>query len=162
MNKTMWAVILFLIVLLTATFSMRSNADEDYNGARISLGHTVANSSMTTGEVSYEYNNWEAGYTLVGEGETKRGYQDQSHIYSLSYVVRPDWEIWNVENYYRLGVSYQDGNNLVGDTNFRLGVGLQWRDVVQLEYTHYSSAGIHDPNTGIDMIQLRYMIPSIW
>lgn len=156
-SATVGGVILFLIALLAATNDARGS-EHAGDGLRITLGHTVANSHMTNGELSYEYKGMELGYTLIGKGDTKKGYQDYVDVYSLSHIVRPSWCVWGACNYYRLGVAYVDSSPLVGRTNFRLGVGLEWRHV-QLEYFHYSSAGIHETNTGIDGIQLRYKIP---
>lgn len=153
---TVVGVVTFIIVLLAASYDARAE-----NGARISLGHTVANSEVTVGEVSYEWNDWEAGAMLIGEGDTKNGEQSTVPVYSVSHLVCPEWSILGADNYYRLGVAYVDGSPLVGDWNFRLGVGLEWK-VFQLEYAHLSSAGIYETNSGIDMIQLRYKIPAVW
>lgn len=152
-NATKMAVGLFILVLIIAANYARAD-----NGARISLGKMVANSHMTSGELSYEHNGIEAAALLMGAGNTKKGYQPETWVYSVSHIVRPQWCVMGGCNYYRLGVSYNDSSVLVGDTNFRLGIGIEW-DVVQLEYFHHSSAGIHDPNTGLDGIQLRFKVP---
>lgn len=155
MNWTKGAVLLFIILLLWAAFDARGD-----NGARVSLGHTVFNSQVTVGEVGYEYEGWEVAATQMGSGSTKRGDVDVTPVYSVSYLVEPRWGLLWGENYYRLGVAYVDGSPLVGDTNFRLGIGVNYYDVFSLEYVHYSSAGIHETNTGIDAIQLRFHIPN--
>jgi len=150
MNFTKIAVIAFIVILILAAYDARAE-----DGWRVSLGHTAANSSMAFGSIGYEYKGIEIDATQIGHGSTKRGDQGTVNIFSLSHLVRPDWTFLGGKNYYRIGVSYQDGSPLVGDTNFRLGVGLEWK-VFQVEYIHYSSAGIHRPNTGIDGIQLRF------
>ena len=153
LNYTFAAVALFVVLLIAAA----SNANGE-DGARIALGHTAANSELPMGEIGYEHRGWELAASQIGEGDTKRGEQDTVPIYSLSHVVRPSWRFLGATNYYRIGVAYVDGSPLVGDTNFRLGIGLEWK-VMQLEYFHYSSAGIHETNTGIDGVQLRLLIP---
>ena len=151
---TVVAVILFIVLLVLAMKSAEAN-EPSYEGVRISLGHTVANSSATWGEIGYEFkNNWELAASINGADETRNGWQDKVYVASLSKVIRPEWRIFDARNYYRLGVSYLNESNLVGKTNYRLGVGLEWKHI-QVEYFHYSSAGIHKPNTGIDGILLR-------
>lgn len=154
MKLTHIFVALFIALLLFAAIDARAD-----DGVRISLGHTVVNSEVTTGEFSYEYRGWELGAMLLGEGGTRNGDQDLTPVYSLSHLIRPSWRFLGATNYYRLGVSYVDGSPLVGHSNFRLGLGLEW-EVVQLEYFHLSSAGINSVNSGIDGIQLRFLIPN--
>ena len=161
MNWTRVLVALFIITLLFATYSAYGSegSPETNNGARVSLGYSLINSELPFGEIGYEYNNWEVAASAYGEGKTKNGRQDVAYIYSLSHVVRPDWYVFNARNYYRIGVAYVDDSPLVGDTNFRLGIGMEWK-LFAVEYFHYSSAGIHDVNTGIDGIQLRLKVPN--
>lgn len=150
---TVVGVVTFIILLLVASYDARAE-----NGARISLGYSLFNSTLPMGEIGYEYNGWEAALSQLGEGETKNGDQGNVTVYSLSHLVRPHWSFLWGENYYRLGVAYVDGSPLVGDTNFRLGIGMEYK-VFQVEYFHLSSAGIHETNSGIDGIQLRFKIP---
>lgn len=147
--KPTWVfVILFIVVLVAARYAEAA-------GPRIGLGFTVANSTLAYGEVGYEF---DGGYEITagqnGVGDTRNGPQREVSIFSASRIVRPDWYFFGARNYYRIGVAYVHGSPLVGDTNFRLGVGLEWRHV-QVEYFHYSSAGIHQPNTGIDGLYFR-------
>ncbi|MCX2780430.1 acyloxyacyl hydrolase [Microbulbifer thermotolerans] len=145
------AVILFVAVLTLALYSEDSEARD---GVVLSLGHTVLNAHQTAGEVGYRFGRWEAAATRFGHGSTKRGDIDSAHAVSVSRIVRPGWKFLGAENYYRIGGSYVDGMPLVGNWNYRLGLGLAW-DLVEVEYFHYSSAGINDPNTGIDGVQFR-------
>ena len=164
-NLTRLFVVLFIIVLGWAAYEARAeNAANGFSkvsnppGLRISLGYTVANSTLPFGSLSYEHNNIEYDATIIGEGNTQRGEQSQVYIFSASHLVRPPWYFLGAQNYYRIGVSHQNGSPLVGHTNFRLGAGLEWK-VMQVEYIHYSSAGIFKPNTGIDGIQLKFKVP---
>lgn len=159
-NKTFFGVVTFILVLLAAGYSANSSADE--NGPRISIGKTFVNSYLKVGEVSYEYNNWEASAALMQAGGTKNGPQEQLEIYSLSYLTKPYWGAFGIDPYFRLGVSKNSGSALVGDTNFRLGVGADFHDVWRIEFSHHSSAGIHDTNTGIDYITISYKIPTLF
>lgn len=143
-KKTAIAVVIFLIVLLLAMCN-EANAED---GARVVLGKTMVNSSHTYGEFGYEYKSWEVTIGQIGQED------DPAEVFTLSRIVRPDWKLFGATNYYRLGFAYVDDSPLIGDTNFRLGFGLEW-ELVQLEYFHYSSAGLHDPNTGVDGIQFR-------
>lgn len=152
MNWTKAGVGLFILLLLLALLSERASA-----GPVVSLGHTLLNSQSTVGELGWQFGDraqWEGAVAVIGEGSTKRGDIERNWAYSLSRRVQPTWRLLGAGNYYRLGLAYIDGSPLVGDVNYRLGIGLDW-GVVALEYFHYSSAGINDPNTGVDGIQLR-------
>lgn len=159
MKKTAYAVLAFIIVLILAGYSMKSNADEY---VQVGIGQSVVNSHLKTGEVGYHINNWEFQATLQESGETDRGNQDLLDIYSVSYVTEPNWGVWGVDPYLRLGVSYNDGSPMVGDVNFRLGVGVDFHNVWRVEYSHHSSAGIHSPNTGIDYVTVSYLFDPFW
>lgn len=150
MNYTKTAVAIFIVLLIAAGFAAKSRAD-----GFIALGYTVFNMHETTGEIGWSNNDIELGLGIVGSGDTKKGQQNYVYTASISKIVRPEWKILGGKNYYRIGASYVHDSVLVGDANFRLGIGLDY-DVFQIEYVHFSSAGIHDTNTGIDMIQLRY------
>jgi hypothetical protein len=156
MKKTAILVAVFIVALIVAGYV---RADD---GARIGLGKSIINSDLKTAEIGYEWNSWEASATLSEAGKTKNGFQDQVETYSVSYLTRiaaaPVW----ATPFLRLGVSYNSGSNLVGPTNFRLGVGVDFSDVWRVEYVHHSSAGIHRPNTGIDYVMLTYKMPAPW
>jgi len=157
MKKTAILVVLFIVILITAGYA---RAD---NGARIGIGQSVINSHLKTAEIGYEHNGWDFSATLMESGDTKNGYQNPLHIASVSYITRPQgWGTSWAQPYFRLGVSYNNGSELVGRTNFRLGVGVDFSDVWRIEFVHHSSAGIHSPNTGIDYIMLSYKVPPLW
>ena len=147
LNYTVVAVIAFIIVLF---FAMKAEA-EGYIG----LGKSTFNSHMMTGEAGYRKNNWDVGVQLIGAGQTKNGSNSPVWIGSVSHIVQPDWSIANYADLFmRLGVAYVRESNLVGDFNFRLGVGFDM-ELFEVELYHISSAGIWDNNTGIDGIMLR-------
>jgi hypothetical protein len=158
MNKTKLSVAAFVVILIAAGYSATSRADTVYIG----LGKSILNSSATVSEIGYERNGWEVQATLMGAGDTKNGHQDQMSIYSVSYITRPGWGYRGVEPYVRLGVSHNTGSTLIGTSNFRLGLGVEFNQVFRLEYVHHSSAGIHDPNTGLDYVALSYVMPAPW
>lgn len=144
----------FIVALLFAAFSAKDAFAEP--GFRVALGRTLFNSAATWGEFGYELpNGWEIGAAVTGAGDTHNGQQGEVVALSFSRIVRPQWRVSGADFYMRLGVAYVDGSALIGDSNFRLGVGLEW-SVLQLEYFHYSSAGIHQPNTGVDGVQIRF------
>lgn len=151
MNKTKIAVGIFLIVLLFSAYNAWADGS-------VALGHTAFNSSSTVGEIGYEVNDWEFNAGLIGQGSTKNGDSGVVETFSISKLVKPGWSFLGGQNYYRIGVAYVNDSPLVGDTNFRLGVGLDY-GLFAVEYGHLSSAGIHDPNTGIDFIQFKIKLP---
>lgn len=147
MSKTQILVGLFLALLAVAAYQEASA------GPRIALGHTLINSHQTYGEFGFEYESWEVAGAQHGNGDA-----DTTDIISLSRIVRPGWNQWGAAVYLRLGGAYIKNSSLVGDTNYRLGLGIEHR-IVAIEFFHYSSANIHEPNTGIDGVQVRWKIP---
>ena len=158
MNKTKLAVALFVVVLVAAGYAASARADT----LTIGLGKSFVNSSSTVGEIGYQRNGWELQAALVGAGYTKNGQQSQLSVYSLSYITEPGWGYKGVEPYVRIGVGHNTGSKLIGSSNFRLGFGINFNQVVRLEYVHHSSAGIHKPNTGLDYVALSYVMPAPW
>ena len=151
MKYTHLLVALFIGVLLLASYSARAS-----DGAYITLGHTVFNSSVTNAELSYRHSDWEFGVGQFGaENSTRNGPQDVHGYASISRLVYPGWRVAGGENYYRLGAAYVDDSPLVGNTNYRLGIGIDW-GVFQVEFAHFSSAGMHPVNSGIDSVQARF------
>ena len=126
------------------------------------MAKTLVNSHLKVGEIGYEYNDWEVSASLIEAGDTKRGYNDQVEVYSLSYLTKPNWGYKGVDPFFRLGVSYNHDSNLVGNTNFRLGIGVNFHKVWRVEFNHHSSAGIHHPNTGVDYVTITYKIPPMF
>ena len=158
MNKTKLGVAAFVVILIAAGYAASARADT----VQIGLGKSILNSSATVGEIGYERKGWEVQASLMGESDTKGGWQDQMSIYSVSYITRPGWGYKGVEPYVRLGISHNTGSTLIGSSNFRLGLGVEFSKVFRLEYVHHSSAGVHDPNTGLDYVALSYMMPAPW
>jgi len=158
MNKTAFGVGGFIILLIAAGYAANSRADT----VNLGVGKSVINSHLKVGEIGYERNGWEVQATLMGAGDTKNGQQDQLSIYSVSYITEPGWGYKGVEPYVRLGISHNTGSTLIGSSNFRLGLGVEFSKVFRLEYVHHSSAGIHEPNTGLDYVALSYTVPTPW
>lgn len=139
--------------LLAVLPAKEANAEP---GLRLGLGRTVFNSWATWGEVGYELpGGWELAASITASGNTRNGHQGEVKAVSFSRIFRPQWHLFGATSYFRLGVAHADGSALVGDNNFRLGLGLEW-SAVQVEYFHYSSARLSKPNTGIDGVQLRF------
>jgi len=160
MNKTAIAVLTFIIfAVILFGYSEQSKAEQS---VQIGLGETVINSHLTVGEIGYEYNQWEIQAALIEAGATKNGRQDQMEVYSVSYRTEPNLEFFGIQPYSRLGVSYNSGSELVGDTNFRLGLGLDFHNVWRVEFSHHSSSSIHDPNTGVDAVTITRTINPPW
>lgn len=152
MKKTAAAVVPSIIALL---FAMNDAYGDQVN---ISLGRYVVNSDVPAGEIGYEHRGWEVTAGLAGDGSTAKGRQDTHSIYSVSRLIRPQWFVFNAQNYYRIGVAKVQDSPLVGNTNYRLGVGFDFGNL-SIEYSHYSSAGIYPVNRGIDIVMLRIHLP---
>jgi len=158
MNKNKVAVGVFALVLIAAGYAMNARADS----VHIGLGKSLINSQLVVGEVGYERDGWEVQASLMESGNTKNGNQKQVSLYSVSYITEPGWGYKGVEPYLRLGVSHNTGSELVGNNNFRLGIGVNFNEVFRLEYVHHSSAGIYKNNTGIDYVMLNYIMVAPW
>jgi hypothetical protein len=157
-NRTALGVLTFIILLILAGYSAKSDADS-FN---IGVGKSVINSHLKVGMVGYQINNWEFNARLMEAGPTKNGYQNQMETYSVSYITKPQWGVYGVGPYMRLGVSKNSGSSLVGDTNFMLGVGVDFNEVWRVEYVHDSSAGIAPTNTGVDAVVISYQFSPFW
>lgn len=138
-------ILVFIVVGLFALASARAKADTN-----ISLGQSIIKTELSTGEISTGLYDWEIGYQKIG---------GDIDILSVSRVIRPDWCLSNICYYQRLGVAYIPNSTLVGNTNYRLGIGIDFNDLFAFEYFHYSSAGIHKINYGLDGIMLRVKLP---
>jgi hypothetical protein len=145
-------ILAFIIVLILA-------AQDAYGAnATIALGRTHLNSDSTYAEVGYQVRDWEFNLGLIGAGETKDGYQGTVLTYGVSKLVKPDWCFLGGCNYYRIGVAGVHGSPLVGPINFRLGIGMRYRNF-SVEAVHDSSADLFKTNTGIDAVMLKLEIP---
>lgn len=153
-KKALWLVIGFVVIGLFAANAAWSESPK----VHISLGQTFANSNVMTGEASVEWYDWELHAQLLGEGETVYGDQGYVKAFALTKSVRPDWCIYSGCFYQRIGAAYLSDSLLVGNLNYRLGLGLSFK-VAELEYFHYSSGGIHRLNQGVDGWLIRFNIP---
>ncbi|WP_346839830.1 acyloxyacyl hydrolase [Microbulbifer sp. SAOS-129_SWC] len=154
LKPALFVVAVFVALVICAMHAESTNAGEPPGGPFLSLGHTALHSDNSVGEIGYRVGHWEAAAALIGQGHTSRGDIERARAWSVSRIVWPSWQLLGADNYYRIGAAYVDGDPLVGDWNYRLGLGLSW-GLAEVEYFHYSSAGINDPNTGIDGVQLR-------
>ena len=153
-GKMLYVIIAFIIVGL---FAANNAWGFEKPQVKLGLGQTFANSNLMQGEASIDWYDWEAGLQLMEAGQTIKGDQDQLFIVFLTKSIRPDWCF--VGCYYqKIGLSYVPNSNLVGDLNYRLGVGVSF-NVFELEYVHYSSAGIQPINSGVDGWIIALKIP---
>jgi hypothetical protein len=124
----------------------------------IEINRSVINSETTIGGFGYRINNrWDISMHLIGQGWTKKGEQEVTEMYSLTRVINPTWSVLGGAFYQRVGIAYSPNQQLIGSSNFRLGMGLRW-DFVEVEWQHVSSADIHERNTGLDFIALRFLL----
>jgi hypothetical protein len=156
-KETALAVLAFIIIFLAASYSDDTRSQD--LSATIGVGHSVINSDLKVGIIGLKYDRWELNARLMEAGETKNGYQEQMETFSASYITEPDISFKGIQPYMRLGASYNTGSELVGNTNFMLGVGVDFHDIWALEFVHDSSAGIHSTNSGVDSVFLKYNAP---
>lgn len=148
-KPTVWAVILFIVIL---GWFLTAEADE--SPGYVALGHSTFNYYQTTGEIAWTPGKWAVAAQLLGEGSYRGQRVETTTIYSVSRFVEAPF--WNGRPYARIGVAYVDGDlPLVGNRNFRLGLGYRL-GVARIEMGHYSSAGIWSTNRGVDFIQVGF------
>jgi hypothetical protein len=157
-NKTALGVIAFIVGLILAAAASREAKAESQ--MHIELGRTTFNQHLTTGGVGVRFNReWDAQVRILGEGQTKKGYQDAAFNYSISRVFNPGWRVGRANIKMRIGVVYSPDVLLVGDFNYRLGVICNfYEDLFEIEIGHDSSADTFETNTGVDAIFLRMFL----
>lgn len=152
-KRTALLVAAALAAMAAMMYSQHSKAD-----VYIGLGRTVANSSLTVPTVGYRTENYGFELTGTGAGDTKKGYQGERVILSAYRVIDPNWCAWSARLKSAIGVAYSPDQRLVGPFNFRLEFFIALDYGVEFAVIHYSSAGYHERNTGIDVGgQLRFV-----
>ena len=151
-NKTVIGVVGTLLIMWAAWVSSeKANAE----GLYVELGKTILNSDMTTHGLGFRKGSWGAAIEATGQGTTKRGDQSVQPLLSVYHVTDPNWIVLGVRIKTILGVAYTPKQNLVGPTNFRLEFVFEVKGGLEFYARHYSSAGLHKPNTGVDTLGIR-------
>jgi len=97
-------------------------------------------------------NKWDIGTSITSVGDTKWGPHDKLKILSVSRIIQPGWLGNHV--FGMAGVSKINDPVLVGEINFNMGLGFQWR-TGKLLCMHYSSLNVNDVNHGVNACKLR-------
>lgn len=136
-----------------------------------SQGETTANASLAfdwdrrwfESEAGHLGGYWNVAYTWWEAG--RFGSDEQSVSISPVFVYRFNAEGWQPFVEAGVGAAYFS-DDLVGDRRMgsraqfedrlALGVRLGERDTLRLRVTHYSNAGLEDPNQGINSWSLVY------
>lgn len=143
-----------LVLAFLALFIWGRNAESAELGLGVGYGinHT-AKAAVQEITISTDDYRWYGQVIRIG-GD---GVLDDNWRYSAGYRL-----FWrrdeNVKPFLRLGAAYFDHApvQLVSDhLTFDMGLGLRWKDIIELEYNHNSTAGRSDKNTGIDFVTLR-------
>jgi hypothetical protein len=145
-NAIIINTILFVIISASVLWCGFSEAAQPFIGV-YKHGVNLDNPGI---EIGLQQDQWEVQLAFT-QPDTKTYRRETIQIASLSRK----FQFKNV--YARTGIAHVWGaEHLVGGAvNFRLGAGIELGKV-QIEYMHFSSAGIHSPNYGLDMIGLRY------
>lgn len=94
---------------------------------------------------------WDVQAGVVTASDTYSGRRGSRGIFTVTKRVAlgPGW-------FGRFGLAGTPDYKLIGPVNFRFGAGVRlgrW----EIEYMHASSAGIFDPNWGLDSVGVRYV-----
>lgn len=153
-NKVAVGVIVAVVLIMWGSWISAEKAQAE--GVYFELGKTYLASSVTTHGVGYvNSDGWGVGIEATGKGQTRKGKTTPKPIISFYKVTDPNWKILGGNFKTSLGMSYTPDQLLVGPTNFRLEFSLEYVGGAELFIRHYSSAGLHTPNTGIDLVGFR-------
>lgn len=150
-TKTKLAVGVFLMFAVWIADYARGDTD-----VYLGLGHTMFNSSATMHQLTIRNGNYDTQFRMIGAGDTRNGYQQTTYSASFSRVWRgPTYKGVTIKG--RLGLAYTPGSQLIGNTNFRLGIIFSmFDDLLEIEaISHDSSANLWNPNTGLDAVILN-------
>jgi hypothetical protein len=151
-SKTMIGVVLFVGLLWSMRSCEIANA-EPYIG----LGHTVANSSVTSPELGYRFGKYGVAIEATGEGRTDKGEQGAYPILTAYRVIDPNWCKWGMCLKSAIGAAYTPNQKLVGPLNYRLELIIGLPSNAEIYIKHYSSAGTFENNTGLDVVGVRFL-----
>lgn len=148
----------FVLVLCLAGYRDVSASDRQPLRSYIELGRTMINSQVSVGGFGVRaHGRWDFHAGLMGDGQSKEGYQDQTFFWSVSRIFNPGWQVlFGCEIKPRIGIARTNHFSLVGDNNYRLGLLVACKKH-EIEYFHYSSAGINDINSGVDGVSFRIL-----
>lgn len=150
-----WAVLIFVVLFVWG--SLR-DADAAEVNALVGVGFGATRSDgMVVQEVLLEVNeDWTFGVVRLGDSPVLEA------AYAGVATRRVEWREGKAfEPFMSFGIAYFDSPPaaLVNDQlTFALQAGFRWRDVIDLAWVHYSTAGRTDPNIGIDYVTLRAVL----
>ena len=155
-----WLAIIAIVAF--AVWETSSRAAE----AELSLGQGISNTQGTF--IAYGLRWGDAGRWGVAMMHTPQiNGGDDSWVAEATYqaIFRKEKEF---RPYVKVGYAHffdpgqvrrKSGKQLLGGSDQqRLGVGAQWK-TLQIEYSHYSSAGLYKINTGVDVVMFSLHIP---
>jgi hypothetical protein len=152
-SKTMIGVVFFIVLV----WSMRSCEAEAEAQAYIGLGHTFANSSVTSPEIGYRFGSYGIEIGATGEGNTDKGHQYAYHILSAYRVIDPKWCVFVACFKSAIGAAYTPNQRLIGPLNYRLEIIVSLPAGAEFYIKHLSSAGTFKNNTGVDVAGMRFV-----
>jgi len=126
-------------------------------------GSLINESDATLAGGGFVINNkWDIGTSITSVGDTKWGDHDKIKILSVSRIIQPGWfgnHVFGMAGVSKIknsaaGVPDINGPVLVGEINFNLGLGFQWR-TGKILCMHYSSLNVNDVNHGVNACKLR-------
>ena len=97
-------------------------------------------------------NKLDISVNYIGEGETHWGKHETMRVISITRIVTPGW----YDNTFFMGIGYANvrDTELVGEHNFNLMVGGQWK-WGRIYYNHQSDFDIgSNNNSGLDGVHI--------
>jgi len=146
-------ITIFVITLATALESERAEASDFKPYMAIGGQVNVSDASMASAGIIYK-NKIDVRVTYIGEGDTEWGKHESMRVFSVNRIVTPGW----FGDTFFMGVGYANvqETRLVGEHNFNLMVGGQWK-WGRIYYNHISDfdVGTND-NTGLDGLHASF------
>lgn len=146
---TIAAIVAFIIIFAWG---------RDAESAELGLGLSAGASSHSSGAKAQEISITTDDYRWYGQVMRIGGDGILSSNWRYSAGYRLFWRRdHDFKPFLRLGVAYfDDVPELVSERfMYDMGVGIRWREVIEAEYNHNSTAGRSAVNTGIDFVTLR-------
>lgn len=160
MKKIRWnkVVVIGLIVLFTTVFFMGRKAESAEVGIGLNFGtfHSLGGRTQEINITSDDYR-WFASYTRVGGVDAEDLHFESRNRYVAGYRVfwRRD-ENW--KPYMMFGTAYWDEPpcRVISERlTYDMRIGVRYRDIVEFEIGHNSTAGRARYNYGFDTVGLR-------
>ncbi len=151
-----WGSLLVVLFILVFLWGRNADAAELGLGLGFGVNHTE-NATIQELSIQSDDYRWFASYTRVGGGKANGLVLDYNNRFVGAYRVfwrrDKDWK-----PYLSLGAAYFEEAplNVISERlTYDMRFGARWKDILELEAAHNSTAGRSLRNSGFDTLNLR-------